>query len=98
MVPASFIVSILAMTVIVGARYLAVSGGFAWLTRHRRPALYAGQSAQIRREIGWSLLSAFIYGAPAGLVAWGWQAHGWTRIYSDVRDYPLWWLPASVLV
>ena len=62
----SLILSILAMTAIVGLRYLAVSGGFAWLTHKRRPALYAGLDAQIRREILWSLLSAFIYGAPAG--------------------------------
>src|SRR4051812_24279877 len=98
MVSDSFIVAFLAMTAIVGARYLAVSGGFAWLTRLRRPALYAGKDSQIRREIAWSLLSAFIYGAPAGLVAWGWREHGWTRIYSDASAWPLWWLPASVIV
>lgn len=96
--PLALIVSITAMTFIVGARYLAVSGVFAWLTRARLPGLYSGLDRQIRREIGWSLASAFIYGAPAGLLAWGWQEHGWTRVYSDVDAYPLWWLPASVLV
>ena len=85
------------MTLIVGVRYLAVSGGFAWLTKRRLGGLYDGQSAQIRREILWSLASAFIYGAPAGLVAWGWQERGWSRIYSNPADYPLWWLPLSVL-
>ena len=85
------------MTLIVGVRYLAVSGGFAWLTKRRFGGLYDGQSAQIRREILWSLASASIYGAPAGLVAWGWQERGWTLIYSDTADYPLWWLPLSVL-
>ena len=88
----------LAMTAIVAVRYLAVSGGFAWLTRRRHPGLYAAQSPQIRKEIGWSLASAAIYGIPAGLLAWGWQAHGWTRVYTDVGAYPLWWLPLSVLV
>ena len=91
------LLSIVAMTVIVGVRYLAVSGGFAWLTKRRFAGLYEGQSTQIRREIYWSLASAFIYGAPAGLVAWGWQERGWTRIYSDASEYPLWWLPLSVL-
>jgi len=91
------VASLLAMTAIVGLRYLAVSGGFAWLTRRRQPDLYAGLSPQIRREIGWSLASAAIYGFPAGLVAWGWQEHGWTRIYTQVADYPIWWLPVSVL-
>jgi Delta7-sterol 5-desaturase len=91
-------VSMLAMTSIVALRYLVVSGGFAWLTRLRFAGLYRGQAKQIRREIYWSLASAGIYGAPAGLLAWGWQAHGWTRVYTDVAGYPLWWLPASVFV
>ncbi|MET0269318.1 MAG: sterol desaturase family protein [Sphingomonas sp.] len=86
------------MTAIVGLRYLAVSGGFALATRARHPGLYAGRRRQIGREIGWSLLSAAIYGVPAGVVAWGWQARGWTRIYTDAAARPLWWLPLSVLV
>ena len=93
----AILIAMLAMTLIVGLRYLAVSGGFAWLTRRRHPGLYARQGAQIRKEIGWSLASAAIYGIPAGLIAWGWQEHGWTRIYTDIASYPLWWLPLSVL-
>ncbi len=90
--------SIVAMTLIVGVRYLIVSGGFALLTRARFPGLYAGLDPQIRKEICWSLASAFIYGVPAGLLAWGWQEHGWTKVYTDVNAWPLWWLPASVLL
>jgi sterol desaturase/sphingolipid hydroxylase (fatty acid hydroxylase superfamily) len=94
----TLLVSVLAMTLIVGLRYLAVSGAFAFVTQRRFPGLYNGRGLQIRSEIRWSLLSALIYAAPAGVIAWGWQQHGWTRIYSDVGDYPLWWLPASVAV
>jgi lathosterol oxidase len=90
--------SALAMTLIVGVRYLLASGGFALATRWRHRDLYAGLDPQIRREIGWSLASAAIYGVPAGVLAWGWQAHGWTRIYEDVHAYPLWYLPVSVLL
>ena len=96
-VPA-ILLSALAMTLIVGVRYVIVSGGFAFATRTRLPGLYAGRGPQIRREIAWSLGSAAIYGVPAGIVAWGWQAHGWTRIYTDVHAYPLWWLPVSMLL
>ncbi|GAA4716939.1 sterol desaturase family protein [Sphingomonas lutea] len=95
---AGIILSVVAMTAIVAVRYLVTSGGFAWLTSRRSPGLYAGRSPQIRKEVAWSLASAIIYGAPAGLLAWGWKTHGWTRIYSDVADYPLWWLPASVAI
>jgi sterol desaturase/sphingolipid hydroxylase (fatty acid hydroxylase superfamily) len=90
--------SAFAMTLIVGGRYLLTSGAFAWATRLRHRGLYAGLDRQIRREIGWSLASAGIYGAPAGVVAWGWQAQGWTKIYTGAADYPLWYLPVSVLL
>ncbi|MCJ2188591.1 sterol desaturase family protein [Novosphingobium beihaiensis] len=86
------------MTAIVGVRYLITSGLFAWITGRVRPGLYKGLGGQIRREIGWSLLSAAIYGLPAGIAAWGWQARGWTRIYTDPAAWPLWWMPLSLLV
>lgn len=97
-VPWAIIASAAAMTAIVGLRYLVASGCFAWITGRVRPGLYGGLGGQIRREIGWSLLSAVIYGAPAGVVAWGWQNLGWTRIYSDPNAYPLWWMPLSLPV
>lgn len=85
-----------AMIGIVALRYLAISGLFAWLGQRRLPGLHAGLQPQIRREIGWSLLSAAVYGLPAGVVAWGWNAHGWTRIYTRVSDHSLLWLPVSL--
>ncbi len=87
-----------AMTVIVGVRYLLTSGAFALATRSVRPGLYKGLDSQIGKEIRWSLLSAAIYGIPAGVVAWGWQERGWTRIYADPAAMPLWWMPVSLLV
>ena len=94
----AILLSAFAMTVIVAVRYLAASGGFALATRLKHPGHYAGLDAQIRREIGWSLASAAIYGAPAGIVAWGWQHRGWTRIYDSWHAYPLWYLPVSVFL
>ena len=95
--PMAIILSAVAMTLIVGLRYLASSGGFALLTQHMHPGLYAGMRRQIGREIRWSLASAAIYGIPAGIVAWGWQARGWTLIYDRWADYPWWYPPVSVL-
>ena len=92
------LIAAMVMTVIVGVRYLAVSGLFAWMTRRLHPGLYQGQDKQMRREIGWSLASAAIYGIPAGVVAWGWQNRGWTQIYTDVQAMPLWWLPVSLMI
>lgn len=92
------ILSALAMTLIVGIRYLATSGLFAAITARVRPGLYAGQAAQIRREIGWSLASAALYGIPAGIVAWGWQNRGWTLIHTDWQAMPLWYAPLALLL
>ena len=97
-VEVAILLSALAMTVIVGVRYLLTSGVFAWATTLRHPGLYSGLDAQMRREIKWSLASAAIYGAPAGIVAWGWDNLGWTLIYRDVGDYPLWYMPLSVFL
>lgn len=91
-------VSALVMAAIVGLRYLLTSAAFAWATHFRMPGLYRGLDRQIRREIGWSLMAAMIYGLPAGVIAWGWQAHGWTRIYSHAGDWPLCYLPLSLLL
>jgi Delta7-sterol 5-desaturase len=95
---AAILLSALAMTLIVGVRYLITSGFFAWLTQRVRPGLYAKLDSQIGREIYWSLLSAAIYGIPAGVVAWGWDNLGWTNIYTDIAAYPLWYLPLSVFL
>ena len=94
---AAILISAAAMTAIVAVRYLLASGAFAWATARVRPGLYAGLTPQIRKEIAWSLASAAIYGIPAGVVAWGWQERDWTRIYTDWSDFPLWYLPLSVL-
>ena len=87
MVP--ILLSALAMTLIVGLRYLATSGFFAWLTRRVRPGLYDKLTPQIGREIYWSLLSASIYGIPAGIVAWGWDNRGgrkYTAMHRIIRS------------
>lgn len=95
---AAILLSALAMTAIVALRYLAASWFFALATGRVRPGLYDGLRLQIRREIGWSLASAAIYGIPAGVVAWGWAERGWTLIYTDWTAYPLWYLGTAPLI
>lgn len=88
----------LALIAIVAFRYIVTSGFFAWLGERLRPGLHSGLRLQIRREIAWSLLSAIVYGMPAGIVVWGWRELHWTQIYEDVSAYPIWWLPVSFLL
>jgi sterol desaturase/sphingolipid hydroxylase (fatty acid hydroxylase superfamily) len=87
-----------AVSAIVALRYLLASGLFALATARLRPGLYVGRGRQIAREIRWSLLSAAIYGTPAGIVLWGWNHHGWTMITADWGALPLWYHPLSVLI
>lgn len=94
----AILLSAAAMTGIVALRYLASSGAFAWLTHRRLPEYHAKLGGQIRKEIGWSLASAAIYGIPAGIVAWGWQERGWTRIYTHWDALPLWYVPLAPLI
>ncbi|RDC61225.1 Delta(7)-sterol 5(6)-desaturase [Alteripontixanthobacter maritimus] len=94
----SLVLTSAVMTAIVAVRYLAISGGFAWLSRKVRPGIYDGLSPQIRRELRWSLLSAAIYGIPAGFALWGWKEHGWTRVYTGWDAMPLWYLPVSLFI
>ena len=95
---ASVALSMLAMTAIVAVRYVASSGFFAWLTERVHSGHYSGLRSQIGMEVRYSLLSAAIYGIPAGLFAWGWRERGWTLIYTDPHAWPLWWMPASIIV
>ncbi len=94
----AILASAVAMSAIIALRYLVSSGLFAWITGRKRPGYHAQLGTQIRREIGWSLASAAVYGIPAGVVAWGWQQRGWTRIYSEWSAYPLWYLPFAPLL
>ena len=87
-----------AMTAIVALRYFATSGFFAFLTGKVRPELYSGLDPQIRKEMAWSLVSAAIYGIPAGVVMWSWRQLGWTQIYTEWTAFPLWYLPLSLLL
>ena len=61
-----------------------------WAQRHSSTPLPAGWA-----ERRWSLVAALIYALPAALAFWTWKEFGWTRVYLDVRAYPLWYLPAS---
>ncbi|MFQ3594605.1 MAG: sterol desaturase family protein [Sphingomonadaceae bacterium] len=93
------------LALIIALRYLAVSGFFAWLAARRRPDVYRPAdpgrrqrlARQIRREIGWSLLSAGLYAVPAAIAFAAFESGG-TQVYTDVGEWPLWWLPLSVLV
>jgi lathosterol oxidase len=87
----------LGMSLMVALRYLGMSGGFAWLTR-AVGQVRAVPAGQVRAEVRWSLLSAAIYGVPAGLTWWAFEQHGLTRLYTDPEAHGWWWLAAAPLL
>ena len=86
-------------------RYLLISGLFYALlwgrdqSRVKAIKLMEGtpKPGAVAKEIRWSLISSFIYAAPAALVLEIWQ-QGNTAIYMGLDTYPLWYLPFSILL
>jgi len=86
-------------------RYVAIALLFQYLFKikyqthfaHRQVNTKLRRSHQNWREIGYSALTSVIFACvSAGLVA-AWQK-GWTQVYIHFDQYPLVWLPASVVL
>ncbi|MDT8410587.1 MAG: sterol desaturase family protein [Wenzhouxiangellaceae bacterium] len=101
----SLIATSLGLSAVIALRYLAISGLFYWLlwgrAQHKVRAikLMRGQphAGAVRSEINWSLLSSFIYAAPAAIVFEMWRLGG-TAVYVELDQYPLWYIPLSIFI
>ncbi|GGC98076.1 sterol desaturase family protein [Aquisalinus flavus] len=86
-----FLVSYIGLTLIIQLRYVAIAGLFHWLlwgrpedkVRAVRLARISPKRDVVRHEIIMSLISAFIYAAPAAFVLEMWKAGG-TAIYGGM--------------
>ncbi len=52
---------------------------------------------QFRKEITRSNITAVLFGISGAVLLLLWQK-GYTKLYEDIHDYPLWWLPVSLIV
>ncbi len=97
-----FLTAIIVVYGFVVLRYFLLVGVFYFYFWQWRPnpftRLYAtaGKGRQIRKEIQWSLLTSVIFALSGVLIGWLWEL-GYTRIYLNFDEYPLWWMPVSVL-
>ena len=99
----SLMATFIGLTAIIALRYVLISGLFYWLLWGRKAEhvraikLMKGdpKPGAVRREITWSLLSSFIYAAPAAVVFELWRLGG-TAVYIDINAYPLWYIPVSI--
>ena len=91
---AEIVLTTLALTAIIAARYLVISGLAFWLLwqrggeklRARRLNRDRPMRRVILQEIRLSLLSSVVYAAPAAVALVVWQ-HGGTLIYTDWSAY-----------
>ena len=103
--PLWFLVATLIVFAVVIARYLLVAGIFyavfyiwfphKWEARKINSRMH--KKGQFRREVSWSMVTALIFAFAGALTVLVWQK-GYTKVYLELHDYPLWWLPVSLVL
>ena len=103
--PLWFVVATLVIFAVVIGRYFLIAGAFHAVFFMWAPKRFSQRKInsrdykprQFRREVAWSLITALLFAvAGSGLLVL-WQK-GYTKVYLDVHDYPLWWLPVSLAI
>ncbi|RIV27815.1 sterol desaturase family protein [Fibrisoma montanum] len=103
--PIRFWLTALGFFIGIFGRYVLFSVTFWWLFNITMKEQFAHREVQTRprrpyqhlREIGWSGLTSLIFTAMAMGMLLAWQA-GYTRIYTNLSDYPWYWYPISILL
>lgn len=96
--------SLIVYAVVVG-RYFLISGLFyaafyVWFPeKWKRKKINQREypAGQFRKEIIRSNITAVLFGFSGALLLLFWQK-GYAKIYMDPLEYPLWWLPLSLLI
>jgi lathosterol oxidase len=103
--PIAFLIATFVVFAVVIGRYLFIAGlfhGIFYIWRkdrwaHRKINQRDYKPGQFRREVQWSVLTAGLFAFSGSITALLWQK-GYTKVYVEVSDYPLWWLPLSLVV
>ena len=101
----NFIITFVALCLIVAVRYFIFAGAFYWALWKRDPEkVKARKLTNIRpprslivREIRWSLISSVIYAFPGAIMLEAWKTGG-TALYTNVSDHGWPYLFFSVLL
>lgn len=103
--PIWFLLATLVIFAVVVGRYFLIAGLFhgvfyLWFPAYwqqRKINQRAYKKNQFRKEVRWSMITALLFAFAGSILLVLWQ-RGFTKVYIDVHDYPLWWLPLSLLV
>jgi sterol desaturase/sphingolipid hydroxylase (fatty acid hydroxylase superfamily) len=100
-----FVLLTIIVFLVVAGRYFLIAGIFhavfyvagsrKW--SHRRLGKTPVKPGQFHKEVKWSLITSSLFALVGALTTVAWQK-GYTRIYLDIYEYSLWWLPASLLI
>ncbi len=103
--PLWFLITIAIVFAVVIGRYFLIAGIFffvfyvwfpsKWKSRKINNREY--KKDQFRKEVSWSTLTALIFAVSGAFMLLMWQK-GWTKLYTDINDYPWWWLIASLII
>jgi sterol desaturase/sphingolipid hydroxylase (fatty acid hydroxylase superfamily) len=103
--PLIFLIATIVMFLVVIGRYFLIAGLFhAWFYvykknnwTNRRLSTKTTDKQQFFKEVKWSIITSLIFAVAGAATALIWQ-EGFTKIYVEVTDYPLWYLPVSLLL
>ena len=103
--PLFFFLATAVIFLVVIGRYFLIAGFFQmWFYKWRKDKWanrWLGKKQvdkkQFYTEVKWSLITAVIFSFAGSITAIIWQK-GFTKLYIDVKDYPLWYLPVSLII
>jgi lathosterol oxidase len=103
--PLLFLVATLLLFAVVIGRYLLIAGLFhmvfyVWRPekwRQRKISERPHKPGQYRREVMWSTITAALFAVAGSGMLLLWQK-GYTKVYPDINEYPLWWAAASLAI
>jgi sterol desaturase/sphingolipid hydroxylase (fatty acid hydroxylase superfamily) len=101
----TLLTSFLLLFIIVFLRYIILSGTYHWIFLILYRKRFGGRilssrdpkNDQIKRELLLSAYSAVIFSLTGLIILILWQKD-LTKIYSDIQEYPLWYLPVSIVI
>jgi sterol desaturase/sphingolipid hydroxylase (fatty acid hydroxylase superfamily) len=103
--PLYFALLTIIMFLVVAGRYFLIAAIFhiaffvvgknRWTNRRLGKKKF--EKKQFYTEVKWSLVTSLIFALAGAFTMVLWQK-GYTRIYIDVHNYPLWYLPVSLAI
>jgi Delta7-sterol 5-desaturase len=103
--PPWFVYATLIFFLIIMGRYFLVAGIFYYVFYSKYPSKWSTRkinhkkykTGQFRKEVTWSCITALIFSLSGSITLILWQ-QGYTKVYLNWSDYPLWWIPVSLSI